>query len=491
MMNLLEEAIIYATVLHQGKVRKINNIPFILHPLEVAQILSTMTGDIEVLTAGVLHDVVEDTDGTLPQIEKRFGRRVADLVDSETENKYPGEDKALTWKRRKAESLLRLKNSTDIGVKMLWLADKLANIRSIAGTYSEKGEAVWEAFHQKDPELHRWYYKSVAEYVEFDLNRTGAYKEFIKHINFIWPETFASEKTRYKKYKEVSVEGCRMIGQGAKGNVYRYNDELIIKVYHEGNTYRDVEREMEISRKAFVLGLPTAISFGIVAVGKGYGAMSELIDSPSISQRIAMNPGETKYYAKVMAELARQIHETEADGDIFPDAKERLRERVELGIACEDAELGKQVMHLIEALPDTKKLTHGDLHTGNVLLMNGKPILIDLDRLSYGHPIVDLSTVYLSYVAFGENDPKIVEDFMGFSYETSQRFYRYFMSFYLDTEDEARIREVTDKAALLCYVRLISRIRKKGDLTEEDRAKISILVEKIRDLLQRVESLEI
>ena len=77
MMNKIEEAIIYATVMHQGKVRKLGNIPYILHPLEVAQILSTITDDQDVITAGILHDIVEDTDGTLQEIEKRFGERVA------------------------------------------------------------------------------------------------------------------------------------------------------------------------------------------------------------------------------------------------------------------------------------------------------------------------------------------------------------------------------------------------------------------------------
>lgn len=113
MMNLLEEAIIYATVMHQGKVRKFNGIPYILHPMEVAQILSTMTEDAEIITAGILHDIVEDTDGTLIEIEKRFGKRVAALVDPESENPYPDEDKSVSWQRRKEESLLVLKKSTD------------------------------------------------------------------------------------------------------------------------------------------------------------------------------------------------------------------------------------------------------------------------------------------------------------------------------------------------------------------------------------------
>ena len=127
--------------------------------------------------------------------------------------------------------------------------------------------------------MHCWYYRSVAETVELDLNKTGAFKELIKHINFIWPDTFDSDKAKYRKYRGVSVEGCRLIGKGAKGNVYRYNDELVIKVYNNNNTYSDVEREIALSRKAFILGIPTAISFGIVAVGERYGSMYELVDS--------------------------------------------------------------------------------------------------------------------------------------------------------------------------------------------------------------------
>ena len=57
--------------------------------MEVAQVLSTMTDDEEVITAGILHDIVEDTDGTLAEIESRFGKRVAFLVSSESEKEYP------------------------------------------------------------------------------------------------------------------------------------------------------------------------------------------------------------------------------------------------------------------------------------------------------------------------------------------------------------------------------------------------------------------
>ena len=489
-MNKLEESIVYATTLHQGKVRKVKNVPYILHPLEVAQIIATMTDDQEIIAAGVLHDVVEDTEGTLDEIREKFGDRVALLVDSETENKYPGQDKRLTWKRRKDESLRNLKNSTDIGVKMLWLADKLANIRALAGSYSECGEDMWDMFNQSDPQMHRWYYKSVAQLVEYDLNRTGAYKELIKHINFLWPGTFDSDKTRYRKYKEVSVDGCSIIGHGAKGDVYRYDDELVIKVYNENNTYEDVEREIALSRKAFVMGLPTAISFGIVAVGKRYGAMFELLDSDSISKHIATNIARVNYFAKVMADVAHTIHDTQTEEDVFPDAADTLRSWVREGLGYIDEELAGRLLSLIDALPVYKNMVHGDFHTGNVLMVDSEPLLIDLDRLSTGPAILDISTLYMSYVANGEDDPEAVKSFMGFSYETALAFYDGFMKEYYRDEDPSTIDAVTDKAALLCYARLIRKIKKKNDISPAEEKKIAVYIDKIRSLIEKVDDLK-
>ena len=490
MMNMLEEAIVYATIMHQGKVRKLGGSPYILHPIEVAQILSTMTDDQEVITAGILHDIVEDTDGTLVEIEKRFGKRVAALVDSESEKKYPGVDKRATWKRRKEDSLRVLRNSEDIGVQMLWLADKLANLRSMGQAYSVYGDAMWDELNQNDPAMHRWYYKSIAEIVELRLNRTGAFKEYIKHLNFIWPGTFDSDKARYKRYKEFSVKGCDIIGRGAKGDVYRYDDELVIKVFNRNNLYRDVEREVSFSRRAFILGIPTAISFGIVAVGNRWGAMYELLNSETISGRISKSPGQVGTYATMMAELALQIHGTKVSAkDGFPSVAGRLRSYVEGGIGREDEALAQRCMALVSALPETHTLVHGDFHTGNVILQGGEPLLIDMDRIATGHPIAELSDLYYFYVTLGEDDPSVVENFMGFSYEVSRQFFDLFLRRYLDTQDEARLQEVMDKASLLGYSRAIRRMRKKGEPTEHERWVIRRYVARIAELVERVDTL--
>ncbi len=490
MMNILEEAIIYAVIMHQGKTRHYTNAPFILHPLEVAQILSTMTEDQEVIAAGILHDIVEATDGTLDEIEKRFGSRVAQMVSSETEEEYPEESMKESWRRRKEGSLDNLKSSTDAGVKMLWLADKLANIRSLVRMYSEMGEAMWQEFNQNDPAMQLWYYKTVAESLELSLNRTGAFKEFIKHINFIWPGTFDSEKVRFQKFLDVSVENCQLIGKGAKGEVYRYDDELVIKVFNFNNTFHDVENEIALSRKAFVLGVPTAISFGIVSVGDRYGAVYELVDSDTVSRSIAKSPGQVETYARLMADLARNIHAIHVPEDQhFPPVSERLTYYIRHGVACEDAELGRRCMSLLEALPPADTLVHGDFHTGNVFIQNGEPLLIDMDRISRGHPIAELSDLYYFYVGLGEDDPATVEKFMGFPYSVALRFFDLFLKHYLRTEDEGRIAETRRKASLLSYSRLILRIRNKKDPGEADRTLLDRCLRRIRDLTDELDTL--
>lgn len=488
MMNILEEAIVYATVMHQGAIRKFRRTPAILHPLEVAQILATMTDDLELITAGILHDIVEQTDGTAQQIEKRFGSRVAALVESVSESEYPGEEAAESWKRRKEASVQRLRNTADKGLQMLWLADQLANIRSLAGVYSEIGESMWSKLNQQDPAQQRWYYQSVAEVVELSLNKTGAFKELVKHINSIWPGTFDSEKARYKKYREVSVEGCKVLGRGAKGEVYRYNDELVIKVYNRKNTYRDVEREISQARRAFVLGIPTAISFGIVSVGERYGSMYELVESDTLSGCIAKNPSQVETYAKIMAELAHTIHSIRVEeSDGFPPSREKLLDRIDTGVAYDDAALAERCRQLLGTIPVTNTLVHGDFHSGNVFLQNGEPLLIDMDRVAMGHPIEEISDLYYFYVILGADDPRVVEDFMGFSYETAGAFFRFFLIHYLGTEDEATLADVTEKAAFLCCLRMIRKLHKKGELPGEEQ--LRPWLEKTRALASKLDTL--
>ena len=90
--------------------------------------------------------------------------------------------------------------------------------------------------------------------------------------------------------RNIDITGCEIIGRGGVGTVYRIDDETIIKVFREGTTPEEVKKEIFVSKEAFILGMPTAISFDIVRVGNCYGLVYELINSATLSTIISRDP---------------------------------------------------------------------------------------------------------------------------------------------------------------------------------------------------------
>ena len=176
-MELVSEAIVFAAKAHDGMRRKKSQAPYILHPMEAAVIVGTMTDDQDLIAAAALHDVVEDADISIEEIEQRFGKRVRDLVGSETEDKRADLPPADTWRIRKEESLAVLKNTDDMGVLMVWLGDKLANMRAIYRDFKEEGHAMWQRFNQKDVSQQAWYYGSIVHLTQ-RLSHTSAWLEY-------------------------------------------------------------------------------------------------------------------------------------------------------------------------------------------------------------------------------------------------------------------------------------------------------------------------
>lgn len=176
-MELVSEAIAFAVRAHDGMRRKKSESPYILHPMEAAVIVGTITNDQNLIAAAALHDVVEDADISIEEIEEKFGKRVRELVASETEDKradLPPED---TWRIRKEESLKVLRDAEDTDVLIVWLGDKLANMRSVYRDWKIEGDALWQRFNQKDVKQQEWYYSSIVKFTE-RLSHTSAWIEY-------------------------------------------------------------------------------------------------------------------------------------------------------------------------------------------------------------------------------------------------------------------------------------------------------------------------
>ena len=184
-MDKVTKAIEFAANAHDGMVRKKDNTPYILHPLEAATVVGSMTDDRDVISAALLHDVVEDTEITIDEIEEAFGKRVRELVESETEDKRADLPPENTWRIRKEESLEELANCGDTDVLMLWLGDKLSNMRSFYRIYKKEGSTMWQSFNQKDPEQQYWYYSSIAELTS-SLKNFSAWQEYNELVKIVF-----------------------------------------------------------------------------------------------------------------------------------------------------------------------------------------------------------------------------------------------------------------------------------------------------------------
>lgn len=185
-MTKLDSAIKFATDRHAGQTRKLTLTPYILHPLEAATVAASLTSDEDVICAALLHDTIEDANVKESEIRELFGDKVADLVAAETENKRKDIPPENTWKTRKEETLKELFDTKDVNVKILWLSDKLSNMRSLFSMYLKIGDDVWKSFHTQDKKSHEWYYRSVEKALSADLGETSAFKEYQRLLDCIF-----------------------------------------------------------------------------------------------------------------------------------------------------------------------------------------------------------------------------------------------------------------------------------------------------------------
>ena len=186
-MGILEKAISFAAEQHSGDVRKGSDIPYIVHPLEALAIAASITSNQDILAATVLHDVVEDTSATLIGIEEKFGKKIAELVASESEDKMPDVPPSESWKRRK-ESTIQALRTASIDEKIIVLSDKLSNIRAIYRDVVREGDIIWKKFNQKDKKMHEWYYRAIVDAL-IELSEHLAYQELCRLVDLVFSET--------------------------------------------------------------------------------------------------------------------------------------------------------------------------------------------------------------------------------------------------------------------------------------------------------------
>ena len=291
-----------------------------------------------------------------------------------------------------------------------------------------------------------------------------------------------------KAYRVVSVAGCELIGQGANGRVYRIDPDTVVKVYLNRDALPEIHRERELARTAFVLGIPTAIPYDVVRVGNGYGSVFEMLNAKSLATLLSSGEKSVDEVAVMLAELIALIHGTEVKDGSMPNMRTTALGWVEFLADYLPADKYAKLHALVDAVPESLGMLHGDYHLKNVMYQNGECLLIDMDTLCHGHPIFELGSMYNALRGFSEINHDNIAGFIGIDFETGTQLWHKFLSLYLHTEDDERIREVERKAQVIGYTRLLRRSIRRQD-TENHELDIPYYRERLIGLLGEVDSL--
>lgn len=264
--------------------------------------------------------------------------------------------------------------------------------------------------------------------------------------------------------RSFSIDGLEKIGEGGMGTIYKIDDEQIIKVYHPEVTLSEIEKKKQYVREIFVRGIPTMISFEIVAVGNQYGIIFEMLGSDTVGRTLRKDPSLTMDYGRKMGELLKKIHTVEMPEKTLPKIKDRFSEWID--IMDRDYHTAPYVIQamrqVLEAVPETNRVLHCDFHEGNVMISGDELLVIDTDEICVGNPIYDLAFCYGNHDLLAYN-PKLLENSVGIKPATARQMRRLIMMEYYHTDDVRKIKKLDTLLLILALFTFALSLARLGD----------------------------
>ena len=274
-----------------------------------------------------------------------------------------------------------------------------------------------------------------------------------------------------KALRKIDLEKCEKIGAGGNGAVYRLSEDEIVKVNYNPDTYENLDKELAKAKEAFLLGIPTAISFDLVDCGEGRkGVVYEIIKSSTLGETIQKDPSRMEVLTEKYIEQLHLLHSIHTDNPVFGSAKVSYCKQVEDASKYLTEEEGELMKFILEALPEGDRLVHCDAHPKNIMIQNGEMLWIDMEGMSVGHPIYDL--ISIAVILNGMRTDEMTIGICGMDNATVKLFKDCFIRKYFKTEDPEMIQKYGGMLDGLRLIRAVFAIGFTSENTEKYRPAI-------------------
>ena len=281
-----------------------------------------------------------------------------------------------------------------------------------------------------------------------------------------------------KALRKIDLEKCERIGFGGNGAVYRVSEDEIVKVNYNPATYAALDLELAKAKEAFLLGIPTAISFDLVDCGEGKrGVVYETIKSRTLGESIQSNPELMEELTERYVEQLNTLHAVHTDNPVFGNAKDNYRTQVENASKFLTEEEGKMLEQILDVLPEGDRLVHCDAHPKNIMIQNGDMLWIDMEGMATGHPIYDL--ISIAAVLNGMRTDEMSLGICGMDNQTVLKFKDCFIRKYFKTEDPEAVQRYSSMIDALRLIRAVFAIGFTSKNTEEFRPAIIAMARQV------------
>ena len=287
-----------------------------------------------------------------------------------------------------------------------------------------------------------------------------------------------------KGLKRVYLSGAEIVGDGYYSTVYRIDKDTIIKVFNRVSDTEQIERELKLAKEAFILGIPTAISFDIVRVDDKLGVRFEMLDCESLKNMVVKHPERMGEFLDKYAALLKKMNTTECFNPNIPDMKAHYLTKLEKIKQYLPDWANEKLLKMFKAIPERKTLIHGDCHFKNIMVQKDELLLIDMDTLSVGYPIFELAALYAPYVAFNEDEPGNSKAFFGISDEDALKLYNALLNRYFGKDDPV----IKDKIKIVGYVHMVRWVTNNQP---ENIKRLEGCKERLLNLLEKYDDLDI